>query len=284
MRNMNDQEGARHMDSTRRGQYKGPVRLVIFDWAGTTVDHGCFAPATVFIEVFGRHGIELSMAQAREPMGMDKRDHIQAIMKMPAVAELWRAEYGRDCAEQDIDALFADFKEAEIEVVRQYSEPIAGMLQTMAWLRERDIKIGSTTGYFREIMDVLVPHAAEFGYEPDAIVCSTDVPAGRPAPWMVYQNMMDTGVYPVEAVVKVGDTIADVLEGLNAGVWSVGVTRTGNEVGLNEEEVEGMGAEELAARIEAAEKRLREAGADYVIESVEELPELIGAIEGCKLG
>ena len=265
------------MNLRRREQYKGPVRLVIFDWAGTTVDHGCFAPATVFLEVFGQHGIELNMAQAREPMGMNKRDHIEAIMAMPAVAELWRAEYGRDCTRQDIDALFAHFKEAEIAVVTQYSAPIAGMLKTMAWLRERGIKIGSTTGYFQEIMEALVPHAAEFGYEPDAIVCSTDVPAGRPAPWMVYQNMMETGVYPAEAVVKVGDTIADVLEGLNAGVWSVGVTRTGNELGLSEAEVEQLAPEELAARVEAAEKRLKEAGADYVIESVEDVPELIDA-------
>jgi beta-phosphoglucomutase-like phosphatase (HAD superfamily) len=104
------QEGARDMDMNCSGQYQGPVRLAIFDWAGTTVDHGCFAPATVFIEVFGEHGIELSMAQAREPMGMDKRDHIKAIMAMPAVAELWHAEYGRDATEQDIDALFGDLK------------------------------------------------------------------------------------------------------------------------------------------------------------------------------
>lgn len=276
---MDVDKGVEKMEQGYRGQYKGPVRLAIFDWAGTTVDHGCFAPASVFIEIFGRHGIALTMAQAREPMGMDKRDHIEAIMAMPPVAELWRNQYGRDCTGEDIDALFADFKEAEIEVVRQYSKPITGMLETMAWLRERDIKIGSTTGYFREIMDVLVPHAAEFGYEPDAIVCSTDVPAGRPAPWMIYQNMMNTGVYPAAAVVKVGDTIADVHEGLNAGVWSIGVTRTGNELGLAEQEVAQLAPEELAARIATAEKRLHEAGADYVVESVEEVPELIELIE-----
>ena len=271
--------GMQEMDTTQNRQYKGPVRLVIFDWAGTTVDHGCFAPASVFIEVFAQHGIELTMAQAREPMGMDKRDHIEAIMAMPPVAERWRAEYGRDCTSQDIDALFGDFKEAEINVITKYSRPIAGMLKTMAWLRERNIKIGSTTGYFGEIMEVLMPYAAEFGYQPDAIVCSTDVPAGRPAPWMVYQNMMTTGVYPAAAVVKVGDTIADVLEGLNAGVWTVGVTRTGNEVGLTEEQVAQLAPEKLATRIETADKRLREAGADYVVESVADLPPVIEQIE-----
>jgi phosphonoacetaldehyde hydrolase len=128
-------------------------------------------------------------------------------------------------------------------------------------------------------MEVLSPHAAQFGYEPDSVVCSTDVPAGRPAPWMVYQNMMNTGVYPAAAVVKVGDTIADVLEGLNAGVWTVGVTRTGNEVGLTEEQAAQAAPEELAALMETAEERLRAAGADYVIAGLEEVPGVIEKIE-----
>ncbi len=264
------------MDSHPRA---GKIGLVVFDWAGTTVDYGCFAPATVFVEVFSSHGIRITTSQAREPMGMDKRDHIRAILQMEPVSRLWRDTYGRQWTEQDIDGLFADFRDLEIGVITRYSGLIPGTRETVAWLRERGIKVGSTTGYFREIMDVLLPHAAKLGYAPDVAVCSTDVPAGRPAPWMVYQNMMQAGVYPPSVVVKVGDTVADVLEGLNAGVWSVGVTKTGNAVGLSEQDMAQLSEPELATKVKAAEKRLSEAGAHYVIDSVEKVPETIETIE-----
>jgi phosphonoacetaldehyde hydrolase len=141
------------------------------------------------------------------------------------------------------------------------------------------MKIGSTTGYNRPMIDLLLAEAARTGYEPDCAICVDDVPAGRPHPYMALRAAIVMEIYPMEAVVKVGDTAQDVYEGLNAGMWTVGVTKTGNELGLSEAEVDALRADELAARLERAREHLLAAGAHYVIDGVAALPPLLDAIE-----
>jgi len=167
----------------------------------------------------------------------------------------------------------------QIGVLKEYAEPIPGCLEALEELRERGIKIGSTTGYIRSMMDALMPVAAEKGYAPDSTVCPDEVPNGRPYPWMVYQNMMNLNVFPVEAVVKAGDTVADVEEGLNAGAWTVGLSQTGNLMGLTEEEFDSLSEEDQAAALEKAEELLYRAGAHYVIEGIWDLPIVIDEID-----
>ena len=74
------------------GRYTGPLKAVILDWAGTVVDYGSCAPAGVFVEVFARHAVPITMQQARAPMGSEKRAHIAAVAAMPEVAEAWRRD------------------------------------------------------------------------------------------------------------------------------------------------------------------------------------------------
>ena len=62
------------------------VEAVIFDWAGTTVDFGCFAPVQAFIETFKAAGVEPTMEETRAPMGMLKIDHICTMLKMDRIA------------------------------------------------------------------------------------------------------------------------------------------------------------------------------------------------------
>lgn len=272
-------EIAQYLEYNRR--YKGPVKLVILDWAGLTLDYGCYAPAVVFIEVFKRKGIEISMEQARGPMGRFKRDHIKCILEWyPDVAAKWKENFGRNWTDEDVDDMFENlFKPIQLEVIRNYSKLIPGTLETVEWMRERGIKIGSTTGYFKEATQINLEEAIKQGYKPDATFCSDDVPEGRPSPWMVMRNMMETRVFPPEAVVKVDDTVVGVEEGLNAGTWAVGVSKTGTLVGLNEEEIKKMSPEELKAKIEAANDKFRRAGAHYVIEGISQLPQVILGIE-----
>ena len=272
-------EISRYLEYNRR--YKGPVKLVVLDWAGLTVDYGCYAPAVVFIEVFRRKGVDISMEQARGPMGRYKREHIKCILEWyPDVSASWREKHGRDWTEEDVDDMFENlFKPIQVEVIRDYSKLIPGTLETQKWLRERGIKIGSTTGYFKEAAEINLEEAIRQGYEPDAAFCSDDVPAGRPSPWMVMRNMIETDVYPPEAVVKVDDTVVGVEEGLNAGTWAVGVSKTGTLVGLNEEEIERTPPAELEAMVEAANDKHRRAGAHYVIEGISQLPQVVLEIE-----
>ncbi|HBO42443.1 MAG TPA: phosphonoacetaldehyde hydrolase [Planctomycetaceae bacterium] len=251
--------------------YHGPLQAVIFDWAGTVIDHGSRAPAIAFVEVFRRHEVEISINEAREPMGQSKRDHIVSICRIPAVADRWQEVHGRATTEADVDAMYAEFLPLQIDCLAAHAELISGTTETVAWLRERGIRVGGTTGYVREIMDVLEPIAARSGFAPDASVCASDVPRGRPAPWMALECAKRLNAYPMEAVVKIDDTIPGIEEGLNAGAWAVGVAETGNELGLSEEELGRLPENEHAESLRRATQRLAKAGSHYVVRGVGDL-------------
>ncbi len=256
----------------------GPVRALVLDWAGTAVDYGCIGPVVVFIEVFRRQGVQVTTPEARGPMGLMKKDHLRAMCRTASVAEKWRSVHHRDPRETDVDAMYADVEPLMVSCVVRHAEPITGAVETVARFRQAGLKIGSSTGYTTPMMDVLVPESARRGYRPDSIVCSSDVPAGRPAPWMCYLNAINLRVYPMEAMVKIGDTVSDIQEGRNAGMWTIGVTKTGNELGLTEAEVAALAPAELRARLEAIADRLRAAGAHYIAESIQECPEIVDII------
>jgi phosphonoacetaldehyde hydrolase len=268
------------MEFAYQRSYRGPIKLVVFDWAGTTIDHGCHAPAVVFTEVFRRYGVEITVEQARAPMGLKKIDHIRAIAQMPAVAEEWERVRGHPPTEEDVVEMAEEhFYPLQLACIADYCDLIPGTLKTVAALRARGIRIGSTTGYFREALEVCVREGKKRDYAPDAAVCASDVPAGRPAPWMLYRNMEELGIYPPEAVIKVGDTKPDVTAGLNAGVWTVAVAKTGNEVGLTEAQLAALSPDEVAKKVEAASQGLAGAGAHYVVESIADLLPLVDRIE-----
>jgi phosphonoacetaldehyde hydrolase len=256
-----------------------PIKAVILDWAGTTVDHGSIAPVMAFIETFRLHGVEISTEEARAPMGMHKCDHIRAITQMPMVAALWKAVHDRPPNEADVAAMYEEFIPLQLKVLADHADLVPGTAETIAELRQRGVKIGSTTGYNRQMMDVLVREAARRGFQPDSVVCVSDAPAGRPAPWMAWLSAMELRVYPPALIVKVGDTVPDIQEGLNAGMWTVAVALTGNELGLTAEGLAALSPEELELRRERAHLRLADAGAHYVIDGIWSLPWVLEDIE-----
>lgn len=268
------------MDFVYHRSYRGPVKMVIFDWAGTTVDYGCYAPAVVFIEVYKRYGVKISMEQARRPMGLKKLDHIRAISQIDEVATEWEKIHGRRCTEANVQEMFEkEFFHLQIECIADYSKIIPGTVETVNQLRRRGIKIGSTSGYFTEAMEINYREAKKQGYVPDTNACASDVPAGRPEPWMVTSNMQQGRIFPPEAVVKVGDTKPDIAEGINAGTWTVGLSKTGNEVGLNEQELAALSEEDVRRKIARASDNLAKSGAHYVVETIADVPPIIEEIE-----
>jgi phosphonoacetaldehyde hydrolase len=146
-------------------------------------------------------------------------------------------------------------------------------------LKKRGIKVGTTTGYGASIMENVTSVAKEYGFEPDCIINSSDVNEGRPKPWMVFLNAIKLDIYPPSSIVKVGDTIADIEEGRNAGMWTIGVTKSGNEVGLSLEEIQASDKQELQLKIEKAKQKLLNAGAHFVIEGVWECLPVIDIID-----
>jgi phosphonoacetaldehyde hydrolase len=266
------------MNRLFKQNYRGKLKAIIFDWAGTTVDFGCFAPTGVFIEVFRQKGIEITQKEVRGPMGMHKRDHIRIISKYTRIATEWRMKYGRSCTEDDIEDMFRKFIPIQLSVLKNYSLIIPELPEALKVIRSMSMKIGSTTGYNNEMMAILTSAASKQGYTADSVVCATDVPAGRPAPWMAFKNAENLGIYPMQAIVKIGDTISDIEEGVNAGMWSVGVVLSSNEMGLLQKEIDTMDKTELEQRKLAVRESFLKAGADYVINSLAETGELIDKI------
>lgn len=257
------------------------LTAVVFDWAGTLVDHGSRAPVAALQSVFESAGVPISVAEARLSMGIAKRDHISAILALPRVAERWRQTHESPPDEAAVDSLYAEFLPRQTESLREHSRLIAGIPETAETLRSRGIRIGSTTGYTRPMLDYLLERAREQGFAPDCAVVPGDVPGGgRPAPWMCYLNAIHLMAAPMWSMVKIGDTPSDVEEGLNAGMWTIGVTRTGNEIGLTEAEWNATDASQRVQLLASATQRLTGAGAHYIVESAAESLDILGEIDG----
>lgn len=257
----------------------GRIKLVILDLAGTTVDHGCIAPVAAFVNGFKEFGVDITIEQARGPMGMEKRAHIETIGLMPDVARQWHAVHGRELEEADIDAMYHAFVPGLLKILPENSRLIPGVIPCLQEFERRDIRFAATTGYFREATDIVLEQAKKAGFTPQVSCCATEVPEGRPEPWMIYHCMQSTGIYPPQLVVNVGDTRVDVESGRNAGVWSIGVTASGNAVGLPEKELAELDSDTRQALVKTAEDELLAAGGHYVIDTVADLPTIIDNIE-----
>jgi phosphonoacetaldehyde hydrolase len=262
-----------------RRHYHGGIQAVLLDWAGTTMDFGCMAPAVVFVEVFKRKGVPISMEEARAPMGAHKRVHIQKITQLDSVRKRWQEKHGRLPNDDDVDAMFKDFVPLQLKCLSDYSELIPGALAMVKALRKRGCKIGSTTGYTTEMMKINLADAAKQGYVPDSTVCASDVPAGRPYPYMCLQNVINLVVSPVEACVKIDDTRPGVEEGLNAGMWTIGLAISGNEVGMQLKDWKKLPKKEQQRLREGAYTRMYQSGAHYVVDTIADILPCLDDIE-----
>lgn len=258
------------------------IELIIFDWAGTTVDYGCFAPVQAFIEAFKKYGITPTVDEVRQPMGMLKKDHIKAMMNMERIHNEWINVHGRDFNEADIDNIYQESEDGILKILHNFAEPKPYIIESVAELRSNGIKIGSTTGYTDEMMSVLVPLAEEKGYSPDCWFSPNSVNnCGRPYPYMVFENIKKLGASSVKNVIKVGDTVSDIKEGLAAGVITVGVIEGSSIMALSELEYNALSNKEKEAVCEKVRKVYEEAGADYIIRNMSELTKLVKDMWTC---
>ena len=244
------------------------IDAVIFDWAGTLIDYGCMAPTQVFVQVFKSKEISLSNEEARAPMGLAKRDHIRDLMQLVSIQKQWIQKYERSPSEADMEAIYTELEPVLANVVKNHTTPIHGAVELVNLLQSQGIKVGTTTGYVAEMMDNILPITTARGLVPDSVVNSSEVSAGRPFPYMIYRNCQKLNVFELNRMVKIGDTVADIQEGVNAGMWTIGLTKSGNELGLSLAETEIADPIWLKEKIAIASKKLLDAGADFVVEGV----------------
>ncbi|MGR5251722.1 phosphonoacetaldehyde hydrolase [Vibrio astriarenae] len=257
------------------------IQAVIFDWAGTIVDFGSFAPTSIFVEAFKRgFDFEISLEEARVPMGLGKWDHIKAVGKLNSVDTRWNELFGRSMNDEDVDRIYEMFMPLQKAKVSDHAEPILNAIEVVNDLKDRGIKIGSCSGYPREVMDVLIPVAADYGYKPDYVVATDDLPqGGRPAPFMALKNVIELGVTNVAACIKVDDAVPGIEEGHNAGMWTVGLLLSGNEAGLTFEEYQAADEATLTAAREKARSVMQKSTPHYLIDTIADLPQVIEDIE-----
>jgi phosphonoacetaldehyde hydrolase len=258
-------------------RYQLPTRLqaAILDWAGTVVDFGSFAPTRIFVEAFASFGVEVTLDEARGPMGVGKRDHIRTLCNQPAISERFQHKFGRSPNDNDVNEIYKRFMPLQVAKVGEYSTLIPGALESIAALRQAGLKIGSTSGYPKEVMEKLIPLAAAAGYSPDHIVASDEVPKGRPSPAQALVNVIAFGLDDVAACVKVDDTLPGILEGRSAGMWTVALRFSGNFLGLTWEEYRALSSEQLDSERKRIDALFAPSKPHYLIDTIAELPSVI---------
>ena len=257
--------------------YTGQVKGLILDWSGTTADAYVLAPAVVFVQVFQKHGVDVTMSEARGPMGLRKDLHIKAMTEIPEIRERWHDIHGQYPSQADVDRMFGDFVPMQLDCLRNYTTLLPLVAETTQSLQKQGIKIGSTTGFLRSMVDILEEDARKQGYTPDASVAGDEVINGaRPKPFMVYRNLDLMDVHPIQSVIKVDDTVSGVGEALEAGCWGVGIARYSNYMDMDTlEEADSLSEDEIKRRLVHTRTLLQKAGAHYVIDTWEQMLDVI---------
>ncbi|MGY4523216.1 phosphonoacetaldehyde hydrolase [Pseudomonas sp. TE21394] len=260
--------------------YTNPNQLqaAILDWAGTVVDFGSFAPTQIFVEAFAEFDVQVSIEEARGPMGMGKWDHIRTLCNVPEIAERYRQVFGRAPTDDDVTAIYNRFMPLQIEKIAMHSALIPGALDTLTGLRRDGLKIGSCSGYPKVVMDKVVALAAQNGYVADHVVATDETPNGRPWPAQALANVIALGIDDVAACVKVDDTVPGILEGRRAGMWTVALVCSGNALGLTWEGYRALSAEKLESERQRIHALFAGSRPHYLIDTINELPEVVADI------
>ena len=282
------------------------IEAVIFDWAGTTMDYGCYAPAVAFQQVFAEMRVPISMLEARKPMGKHKQVHIGEIANDTEVAKRWLAVHKHMPTKEDVERMFEAFQPIQMPLLVKYKDLIEGTLEAVEECRKMGLRIGSTTGYTGEMMGLLLYEANKQGYLPDSSVCATGHYAlrrgnktgffkdpllglgdnvSRPKPAMCNLNAYLLNVSDNAAVVKVGDTLDDIREGKRAGMWTIALAGTGNEMylteeqeGLTEEQIRERNPQEYVRKLQVAYESMAKEKPDFLVDSIRDVPTIIAVI------
>ena len=260
--------------------YTNPSKLqaAILDWAGTVVDFGSFAPTQIFVEAFAEFDVQVSIEEARGPMGMGKWDHIRTLCDQPQITERYKKAFGRAPSDDDVTAIYQRFMPLQIEKIAEHSALIPGALETIAKLREQGIKIGSCSGYPAQVMAKVVELAATNGYVADYVVATDEVPNGRPWPAQALANVIALGIDDVGACVKIDDTVPGILEGRRAGMWTVALVCSGNALGLTYAQYQALDPATLDSERTRIHALFAGSRPHYLIDTISDLPDVIADI------
>ena len=259
-------------------QNKNQLEAIIFDWAGTLVDFGSFAPTKVFVEAFTQFGIDITLEQARGPMGMGKWDHIRTLCNDPDISAKYVTRFGHVATNDDVTTIYNYFLPLQAEKVAQYSALIPGAKSVVDGARVQGLKIASCSGYPRVILNRVIDVATQAGLTVDCHIASDEVKLARPGPGMALKCVVDLGIRDVAACVKVDDTAPGISEGHNAGMWTVALLLSGNAAGVEEHAFSQLSEPEKETLRNKAREELLPTKPHFLIDTVADLPAVLDQI------
>ena len=253
---------------------------VILDWSGTVTDKYVIAPAIVFVDSFKHFGVDVTMQEARGPMGIRKDLHIKQMTELESIREKWHKVHNRYPNDEDVQKMYEYFIPTQLECLHKYSKLLPGVASITQDLQRDGLLIGTTTGFSKAMVDILLKSARQQGYNPDSTIAGDDVINGtRPCPHMIYKNMDILNISNPKSIVKVDDTVGGIGEGLSAGSWTVGVSKWSNYVDVDSFEHEKrLSNSELERKRLLSRDVLLHSGAHYVIDDLNQLPEVVADI------
>jgi len=213
-------------------------------------------------------------------MGLNKIDHIDKICNKPIVIKDWYKKYNRIINDEDKEDLYNKFLKIQKRETIENMKIIPETYDVIKKLKERNIKIGSTTGFDKEQMERVKSILKSNGIELDSYVSSTclDKP-GRPFSYMIHENMNRLNISSPKNVIKLDDTNSGIREGINAGCWTIGVSRWSVYMNVNDySEINYLSTDNLINKIENSKKTLQKSGPNMIINDLRELPKIIDNI------
>lgn len=260
---------------------------VFIELEGCLLDETCSTTAAAVKQLFKEKGVDISEEEAASGNGSlagadatTKKSHLRHVL-FSTCADKWKAATGAEPTEWDLEALFKEFARCVRDCAHK-CKAVTGAVDCVSMLQGKGIKVGITSDFNAEGMEPWMRIAHANGIEVDAAMSCADVanPGGRdgpfvcvpPEPWRCYALAARLNIFPTDTCVRVSHTTYGVEEGLNAGMWTVGL-KTGPPVPFS-----GPGETE-PQKNRRVEDGFYSLGCHYVIDGVWDLPRVMDDIE-----
>ena len=253
------------------------IKACIFDLGGTIVDRYSLTPFLSLRKVFSDKCINVRDELLFKDMGKSKKEHINEIISDSIVRNQWIRINNCEPNKNDVDKLFNKFNEIQIESSKNLITVLPETKNCIDFLKKNNIKTGTTTGFNKENMEVIKDKLENSNIFIDSYVSSTCLnKPSRPRPFMIHKNLENLNIRTPNEVIKVDDTIVGIEEGLNADCITVGVARWSINMGIyNLSDAFKKKDIELKSNLKKSREVLESSGAHYVINTLDELPNLI---------
>ena len=253
------------------------IKACIFDLGGTIVDRYSLTPLLSLKKLFQRRNIYLTNDLIFKDMGKDKKDHINLILNNDLILKQWFKNYNEYPSDKDVNLLFDHFNLIQTKYSDEMIDVLPETKSCIGYLDLNYIQTASTTGFNKKNMEIIRGKLERNNIYLDRYISSTclDKPS-RPHPFMIQELMNRMNITDPKSVIKVDDTVVGIHEGMRAKCWTVGVARWSTNMNISSiEDAYGLHIYELQDKLKQSRETLYGGGADFVINTLDELPQVI---------